>query len=76
MRTDRVRATTGRRHTPAQSSAHAEVTAVQLPSRRGGSCAGPPRDLPGRAQTPAPSNELICCGSPQTISRAPAWPRA
>lgn len=29
------------------------------------------------AQTPAPSTPLICCGSPQTISRAPAreWAR-
>lgn len=28
------------------------------------------------AQTPAPSTELICFGSPQTISRAPARPSA
>lgn len=33
-------------------------------------------DVPERTQTPAPSTELICCGSPQTISKAPARARA
>lgn len=33
-------------------------------------------DVPEKTQTPAPSTELICCGSPQTISKAPARVRA
>lgn len=33
---------------------------------------GVPPDDPGAAQTPLPSTELICCGSPQTINRASA----
>lgn len=47
--------------------------AVAAPSASRRARSGPG---PERAQTPAARTELICCGSPQTISRAPARPRA
>lgn len=59
------------------------MRARQDDRRTGAAAAAPsasPRACPGRrperAQTPAPSTELICCGSPQTISKAPARPMA
>lgn len=52
------------------------IRACQEPHRADAAGAAPsaprcPR-VPDVTQTPAPSTELICCGSPQTISSAPA----
>lgn len=65
---------------PPPNRAHARPRTPKSPPcwyRRGGTpVANRPRTSRRTVQTPAPSTELICCGSPQTISRAPARPRA